>query len=95
MPDFARWDHVVQVVSRFVEEHWTKALASLVVFVVGIWWGRWRARRRWARRDFFHRLNISLNLIEKGRLKIRTLIEKDMVEIVLNQAAVDQLQAAA
>lgn len=95
MLNLPEWHRVAEVVSRFVEEHWAKALGSLLVFGIGIWWGRWRAKRRWARREFLHRLNISLNMIEEGRLKIRTLIEKDMLDIVLNEAAVDHLQAAA
>jgi len=95
MLDFTQWDTVVEAVSRFLREHWVKALVSGAVFLVGIWWGKWRAWRRWTRRDFLHRLNISLNTIEQGRLKIRTLVEKDMIEILLNEAAVDQMQAAA
>ncbi len=92
---FFQWNDLIQPALRLVEEHWAKVVGSLVLLLIGIWWGRWRAWRRWARRDFLHRLNISLNTIEKGRLKIRTLVEKDMIEILLNQAAVEQMQAAA
>jgi len=95
MPDFVQWDHVVPAVTRFIEQHWVQALVSALVFLVGIWWGKWRAWRRWTRHDFLHRLNISLNTIDHGHLRIRTLIEKDMIEILLNQAAVDQMQEAA
>ena len=95
MPDFAQWDNVLGAASRFIEGHWVHALISALVFLVGIWWGKWRAWRRWTQRNFLHRLNISLNTIDQGRLKIRTLVEKDMIEILLNEAAVGQLQAAA
>jgi hypothetical protein len=35
MFDFAQWNHVVQAVWRLIEEHWTKVLGSLLVFLVG------------------------------------------------------------
>jgi hypothetical protein len=72
--------------------HWAKILLPLLGIVFGAWWGKRRARREWARRQFLNRINVSLNLFEDGYLRLRTLSEKNL-ERVLNfeQAAAVQL----
>ena len=85
-------------------EHWAKALLPLVGLVAGWAWGKYRERRKWRRRDFLHRLNVSLNLIEPlpdagdgptHALRIRTLLEDDAGRVLLNQEAVARVLAAA
>ncbi len=86
-------------------EHWVKALLPLIGLAAGWAWGKYRERRKWRRRDFLHRLNVSLNLIEPianplengptQRLRIRTLLEDDAVRVLLNQEAVARVLAAA
>ena len=64
---------------------------------IGAGWllGQRRAKAQWQKKEFFDRLNISLNTIAKGTLLIRTLVEKPCEEIFLNSVAVKQLTSAA
>ncbi len=78
-----------------LREHWAKVLLSLAGVAVGTLWGRWRARRQWERHEFLHRLNVSLTSIDGGWLRIRTLLEKDMQDVLLNRTAVRTVSAAA
>lgn len=41
-------------------------------------------RRKWYRRQFMGRVNFSLNMIEGGTLRIRTLVEKELKDVLLN-----------
>ncbi|MEJ7596025.1 MAG: hypothetical protein WKF77_31330 [Planctomycetaceae bacterium] len=49
--------------------------------------GRWRAAQSWQKREFFNRLNISLNSLHDGKLLIRTVLEKTCEDILLNKVA--------
>ena len=71
-------------------------LIGLAVFLAGRWWGRYRAAKSWKRREFLHRIMVSLNSIQrhhtgKPKLAIRTLLECDLEEILLNSAATTKL----
>jgi hypothetical protein len=80
-----------------------KVLVSLVVlvasaigsFVLGRWWGRRRAWRKWHKKDFLDRLNISLNQIHNSKLRIRTLMERSLEQVFQNAAAVEMVREAA
>lgn len=76
-------------------EHGSKVLLSAAGLAAGALLGRWRARRQWARREFLDRLNVSLNTVEHGWLRIRTLLEKDAQEVLLNKTAVTLVKDAA
>ena len=93
-----RFEQVAGQVWEAVQAHWAKALLPLVGIVVGWWWGRRHARREWTRKQFLSRLNISLNRFERmdaGHvLRIRTLSEMDMADVLLNKIAVEKVQAA-
>ena len=78
-----------------VRDHSSKLTVAALFTFLGWGIGRWRARRAWLKRDFLHRLNFTLNIIEDGRLVIRTLMEKPCDEIFMNKSAVDQVLAAA
>lgn len=89
-----------------MEELWntivTQVREKAVGIVVGIvaggigWYiGFWRARAKWRRREFFDRVNFSLNTISDGKLLIRTIIEKAGEEVFLNKPATDALLSAA
>jgi hypothetical protein len=62
---------------------WNYGRTFLLGAVVA-WLALWVARIRLARRDFLHRINFSLNDIEDNELKIRTLKESDIEQIILN-----------
>lgn len=73
------------------QDHWPSVLLSLLGIFLGTWWGRRRAKRQWQRKEFLHRLNVSLNTIDGGTLKIRTVLEKDLLDVMLNRVAVDEV----
>ena len=57
-----------------INDHWVKFLSAAAFTLVGWIIGRWRAARSWKNREFFNRLNISLNTLSNGRLLIRTIL---------------------
>uniref|UniRef100_A0A7C2K1T3 Uncharacterized protein n=1 Tax=Schlesneria paludicola TaxID=360056 RepID=A0A7C2K1T3_9PLAN len=85
-----------EFLSDQIHDHWLKVLMGLGLMLVGWFLGKYRARGEWRRREFFHRLNVSLNILQPGQpLRIRTLIEKPCSEIFLNSAASEAVLAAA
>lgn len=85
----------LSVVESLIRDHWPAIVVWLLGLALGAWWGRHRARRQWERKEFLHRLNVSLTTIEDGVLRIRTLLEKDIFAIFLNQQAVQRVLDAA
>ncbi len=76
-------------------EHGLKLLSAAAFTLVGWLFGRWRAARSWKNREFFNRLNVSLNTFHDGKLLIRTVLEKTCEDILLNKVAVERLIKAA
>jgi hypothetical protein len=70
-------------------------LLSAAGFFAGRWWGRVKAGREWRDKTFLGRCIISLNLFHEGTLKIRTVMERDLAQVFLNQIAVEKVLAAA
>jgi hypothetical protein len=81
------WTHVVEA----AREHFTKVLVGFALMAVGWYFGRVRAREHWKKQEFLDRLNVSLNSIDNGTLKIRTLSEKRCEEVFLNSVAADSV----
>ena len=75
-------------------EHWSKVVAGAVLMLIGWAIGWWRSRKKWQRKEFFERINFSLNSINDGTLQIRTVLEKSCQDVFLNQVAVKQLMVA-
>jgi hypothetical protein len=71
------------------------AITTVASFVVGRWWGRYRARKQWESKEFLGRIIVSLNSFADGRLKIRTIFERSLDEVFLNPHAVEMVQEAA
>lgn len=86
---------VINAVRDLITDHWIKLLSAAAFTAVGWLVGRWRAARSWKNRDFFNRLNVSLNTLHDGRLLIRTVLEKTCEEVFLNKVAVERLIKAA
>jgi hypothetical protein len=78
-----------------IAEHWIKVLVAAGFTMFGLFVGRWRAAREWKRREFFNRINVSLNSIVQGKLLIRTVLEKTCEEVFLNKVAVERLLQSA
>lgn len=85
----------LQTVRTLATEHGIKVLTAAAFTLAGVLIGRWRAARSWRKREFFNRLNVSLNSFVDGKLLIRTVLEKTCEEIFLNSHAVDRLLKAA
>ena len=80
---------------RQLQEHCTSWMGSLILLGIGAWWGKRRARIEWSAKRFLHRINFSLNMIDEGKLVIRTLGEEDCRVVFLNEIAVSRIEAAA
>ncbi len=78
-------------VRQIVTEHGVKVLTAAAFTAAGLLIGRWRAAQSWRKREFFDRLNVSLNSLHGGKLLIRTVLEKTCEEILLNKVAVERL----
>lgn len=81
------WSAIVEAVS----DHFAKFAVGFLLMGVGWYFGRVRARQSWRKQEFLDRLNLSLNSIDGGVLKIRTLSEKRGEDVFLNSAAADAI----
>ncbi|WP_010585323.1 hypothetical protein [Schlesneria paludicola] len=88
MPILEQFIHTLQ---DYVKDHAVKLLTGLLLMAIGWFVGRKRALADWKKKEFLDRLNVSLNTIESGTLKIRTLSEKRSEEVFLNSAATDAI----
>ena len=89
-----------------VQNHWIELLTAAAFTLVGWFLGARRAKANWRKREFFDRVNFSLNSLapaEKSAdgktppptLRIRTLAEMNAGDVFLNTAARDAVTAAA
>lgn len=85
----------LQTVRNIATDHGIKILTAAAFTLAGWLFGRWRAARNWRKREFYNRLNISLNSFVDGKLLIRTILEKTCEEVFLNSHAVERLLHAA
>jgi hypothetical protein len=67
---------------------------SVLSFVIGRWWGKYRAQKEWDRKHFLGRITVSLNSLTDGWLKIRTIFERSLEEVFLNSVAIEKVRAA-
>jgi hypothetical protein len=70
-------------------------ITSLVAFLFGRYYGRYKARREWMSKEFLHRVIVSLNIFADGFLKIRTVLERSLESVFLNPVAIEKVQLAA
>ena len=92
MPFF---DQCLDTLRDYLNDHAVKLMSGLALMGLGWYFGRRRARADWKKQEFLDRLNLSLNTLEKGTLKIRTLSEKRCEEVFLNAVAADTVQKLA
>jgi hypothetical protein len=69
---------------QWIAENWLK-LFGLLTFLT-VLPAYFRARYLWRRRQFLTRMNFSLNFIEDGTLRFRTIRENDLAHVLLNNA---------
>ena len=87
-------------ISKAIADHWLEGAFALIALLVGRYWGRRRAMRDWRRREFLNRLMFSLNSVVldgagKPTLAIRTLLEKNVGDVFLNEVATHKVLDAA
>lgn len=70
-------------------------VSTLASFLLGRWWGSYKAGREWHKKEFLGRVIVSLNIFADGYLKIRTVMERSLEEVFLNRVAVQKITAAA
>jgi hypothetical protein len=102
MPD---WQELFQSAVEIVRDHVLKAIIGPLLFALAGVWTWWLARRQMRRRAFLGRVNASLNILEPvgdagagstHRLKLRTVFEMNVDDILLgNKAAVRLTLSAA
>ena len=81
----------LDVVSDTLHDHWVKFATAALIAAGGWLLGRRRARAEWGRREFYDRLNISLNAFRDGTLMIRTIAEESCLDVFLNAVAVAKM----
>lgn len=98
LPLFAD-DPVVEIASDSTKKLIVAVIVTVVStvasFLVGRYWGRYKAHREWKNKEFMGRIIVSLNILADDTLKIRTVIEKSLEEVFLNQIAIDKVLSAA
>jgi len=65
-----------EIVTEFLAAYWEQVVTLGTLCIVLVTY--WRARSVWKSRHFMTRVNFTLNYVEAGRLKIRTLGETDL-----------------
>jgi len=61
--------------------------SSVATVLIRGWWGNYRAKRRLQASDLLDRFHVSLNIIQNGELKIRTIVESALDDVVHNTSA--------
>lgn len=69
-------DQWLQAIREQLSDHGIKYLTAAGFTLAGWLAARWKAARDWRKREFFNRLNVSLNALHDGQLLIRTVLEK-------------------
>jgi len=95
-------DEIADAASKIANESAQKLIVTIVVsaittvaaFLFGRYWGRYKAQKVWASKEFFDRVIVSLNIFADGYLKIRTVLERSVHEVFLNKVAIDMVEKA-
>ncbi|MCA9164286.1 MAG: hypothetical protein KDA62_14955 [Planctomycetales bacterium] len=98
MPDLMQsfsWQTAQEIAADLVTDHWLKILCGVLLAVGGAVLAKWKQRRNYHRRQFLERTNLSLNFIEDNTLRIRTLFEVNLPEIIFNDTAREMVLQAA
>jgi hypothetical protein len=72
-----------------------KALIPVLTLVLGFYGRRLLDWFSWRRKQFLHRVILSLNTFHEGKLLLRTIMEKSLTEVFLNSYAVNVVMSAA
>jgi len=78
---------VLDVATDYLHDHWSKLATAGLFMAIGWLFGKRRARAELRKREFYNRVNISLNAIREGTLRIRTIAERHCSDVFLNSVA--------
>lgn len=84
-------DELLQTIWKHLHDKIVGILIATGFTIVGWYWGKRKADAKWKKREFYDRLNVSLNMIEDGTLRIRTILEKGCAEVFLNSSATETI----
>jgi hypothetical protein len=85
------FQHFIQLLIDNLHDHGVKISTALALAVIGWFLGMRQARQQWRKQEFLDRVNFTLTRIENGTLKIRTLVEKSLDDVMLNKYASQML----
>lgn len=89
-------EQFLALIAGFIHDNWVDVLIGFVFMALGWFFGKRRAQSNWRKREFLHRLNVSLNLLAPNQpLQIRTLLEKSCDAVFLNAVATENVSKAA
>ncbi len=84
-------EKLIEGVTDLLEGNWSKLVTALIMMAVGWYFGRRKAAADWRRKEFYDRLNVSLNSMTSGTLQIRTVLEKSCQDVFLNVVASEKV----
>lgn len=88
------WQQIQDVLGSLILDHWLKIVCGVLLAFGGTLLARWKQKRDYYRREFLQRLNLSLNFIEDGFLRIRTIFEMNLGDVLFNQELVNKVLKA-
>ena len=81
--------------AAFFDKGIVKAMLPLLTLALGFYGRRLLDWFSWRRKQFLHRVILSLNTFHDGKLLLRTIMEKSLSEVFLNSYAVNVVMSAA
>lgn len=78
---------VLNSLLNYLGENWPELVWIVAAAATASYLAGRRNRSLWLQRSFLDRLNVSLNSISDGKLRIRTVLETDVESIFLNRSA--------
>lgn len=82
---------IVNSLLNYLAANWPELIWIVVVAGIASYLAGRQSRRLWEQREFLDRLNVSLTTVNNGQLKIRTVLEMDVVDIFLNRSAASRI----
>lgn len=89
------WQQLQEFIVDLINDHWLKIICGLLLAAGGAYMRRRKQRAEYLRREFLQRTNASLNYVEDGVLKIRTIFEMDLKSILFNDELIARTLKAA
>jgi hypothetical protein len=86
---------IFENLTAFFDKGIVKAMLPVATLALGFYGRRVLDWFSWRRKQFLHRIILSLNSFHDGKLLLRTIMEKSLAEVFLNSYAVNVVMSAA